>query len=168
MGTEMTFKPYMAEFIGVMAVVDLQLKKGRKTYKFSVLVEATSFGNDGIGSYECHGFKGNDRGSDYVEEYEITDIIADEPINYPGGMDVMKEDIYRNDDLYEKINESLMGKVEDIVAVEEQECEDSCEQWDTGLCPICGEKIKIIGETKDGRFIGSCNDAFTADQWSAE
>jgi hypothetical protein len=29
------------------------------------------------------------------------------------------------------------------------------------ICPICGEKdITIIGETIDGRAIGSCKDAF--------
>ncbi len=33
------------------------------------------------------------------------------------------------------------------------------------LCPICGEKIRIAGEIKDGRLVGSCKDAFTIDQW---
>lgn len=35
------------------------------------------------------------------------------------------------------------------------------------LCPICGEHITIIGETKNGRLIGSCHDAFTQKQWDA-
>ncbi len=29
-----------------------------------------------------------------------------------------------------------------------------------GLCPVCGETADIIGETTDGRLIGSCKDAF--------
>ncbi len=34
------------------------------------------------------------------------------------------------------------------------------------LCPICGEKIVLMpGETKDGRLIGSCGDAFTEKQF---
>jgi hypothetical protein len=28
------------------------------------------------------------------------------------------------------------------------------------LCPICGQRITIVGTTKDGRAIGSCGDAF--------
>jgi len=36
---------------------------------------------------------------------------------------------------------------------------------DFNLCPICGEKIQITGETKDGRIIGSCKDAFTMEQF---
>jgi hypothetical protein len=39
---------------------------------------------------------------------------------------------------------------------------------ETGLCPICGEKIKLIGKTVDGRPIGSCQDAFTFKQWLAD
>lgn len=34
-----------------------------------------------------------------------------------------------------------------------------------GLCPICGAAIRLIGETTDGRLIGSCRDAFTEEQW---
>ena len=34
------------------------------------------------------------------------------------------------------------------------------------LCPICGVKVSIIGNTKDGRLIGSCRDAFTLEQWT--
>ena len=37
----------------------------------------------------------------------------------------------------------------------------------TGLCPICGAQIKIIGITTDDRLIGSCHDAFTLAQWLA-
>lgn len=33
------------------------------------------------------------------------------------------------------------------------------------LCPVCGEKITITGETKDGRDIGSCGDAFKKQPW---
>lgn len=35
-------------------------------------------------------------------------------------------------------------------------------------CPICGDIVVIIGKTKDGRLIGSCNDAFMADQWNSK
>jgi len=34
-----------------------------------------------------------------------------------------------------------------------------------GLCPICGEFVYLVGETKDGRLVGSCKDAFTQSQW---
>lgn len=37
----------------------------------------------------------------------------------------------------------------------------------SGLCPICGEKIHLSGRTKDNRYIGSCQDAFTLEQWIA-
>jgi hypothetical protein len=60
-----------------------------------------------------------------------------------------------------------------------------CEQWVNGsrygayhlhpesleraegirLCPICGVPVNLIGHTKDGRLIGSCQDAFTLEQW---
>lgn len=33
------------------------------------------------------------------------------------------------------------------------------------LCPICGQVIKLTGETTDGRVIGSCYDAFRAEQY---
>lgn len=36
----------------------------------------------------------------------------------------------------------------------------------TDLCPICGEAITITGKTTDGRLIGSCRDAFTAEKWA--
>lgn len=34
-----------------------------------------------------------------------------------------------------------------------------------GLCPICGKMVTVINVTKDGRPIGSCQDAFTIKQW---
>jgi hypothetical protein len=34
-----------------------------------------------------------------------------------------------------------------------------------GLCPVCGVKVTITGETTDGRLIGSCQDAFTVRRW---
>lgn len=37
----------------------------------------------------------------------------------------------------------------------------------SGLCPVCGEHVRITGGTTDGRLIGECKDAFTADQWLA-
>jgi len=37
-----------------------------------------------------------------------------------------------------------------------------------GLCPVCGEEVKIIGLTQDGRLIGNCKDAFTFDKWMEE
>jgi putative intracellular protease/amidase len=41
------------------------------------------------------------------------------------------------------------------------------EQEENGrkLCPICGAMVSLTGETTDGRLIGSCKDAFTAEQW---
>lgn len=35
-----------------------------------------------------------------------------------------------------------------------------------GLCPICGERIRLTGQhTSNGRLIGTCGDAFTLRQW---
>lgn len=34
-----------------------------------------------------------------------------------------------------------------------------------GLCPICGDLVYLLGETKDGRLVGSCHDAFWMKQW---
>jgi hypothetical protein len=39
------------------------------------------------------------------------------------------------------------------------------ERRQRGLCPICGERIRLVGNTTDGRLIGSCMDAFTGRQW---
>jgi len=37
-----------------------------------------------------------------------------------------------------------------------------------GLCPICGVTVHIIDVTKDGRLVGSCQDAFTVERWVSE
>ena len=42
------------------------------------------------------------------------------------------------------------------------------EHKSSGLCPICGEHILIMGMTKDGRLIGSCGDAFTQERWEED
>jgi len=34
-------------------------------------------------------------------------------------------------------------------------------------CPICGVFIGIIGNTLDGRLVGTCHDAFTVKQWKS-
>ena len=34
-----------------------------------------------------------------------------------------------------------------------------------GLCPVCGERIRLVGNTTDGRYTGSCGDAFSPRQW---
>ena len=34
-----------------------------------------------------------------------------------------------------------------------------------GLCPVCGDSVRIIGRTIDNRLIGSCRDAFTLVRW---
>lgn len=35
-----------------------------------------------------------------------------------------------------------------------------------GLCPICGDSVLITRTiTSNGRWVGSCGDAFTPDQW---
>jgi hypothetical protein len=36
---------------------------------------------------------------------------------------------------------------------------------DVRLCPVCGERVHLIGETADSRLIGSCRDAFTRVKW---
>ena len=45
-------------------------------------------------------------------------------------------------------------------------CKQCKETWHLpSLCPICGERVELNGETKDGRLVGSCGDAFTRNQW---
>jgi len=39
------------------------------------------------------------------------------------------------------------------------------ERRQQALCPVCGERIRLVGNTTDGRYIGSCGDAFSARQW---
>ena len=38
---------------------------------------------------------------------------------------------------------------------------------ETGLCPVCGESVHIVGLTTDGRIYATCKDAFTLAQWQA-
>ena len=37
-----------------------------------------------------------------------------------------------------------------------------------GLCPVCGEKVEIIGLTTNDRLIGTCRDAFTFEKWNED
>jgi hypothetical protein len=39
------------------------------------------------------------------------------------------------------------------------------ERRQRGLCPVCGERVGLAGNAKDGRYIGTCADAFTPRQW---
>jgi len=39
-------------------------------------VENCSVGNDGIGAYEYWGIRGYDKGTDFVEDFNITDIVV--------------------------------------------------------------------------------------------
>jgi hypothetical protein len=41
------------------------------------------------------------------------------------------------------------------------------ERRQRGLCPVCGARIRLSGDTTDGRFIASCQDAFTRVAWRA-
>ncbi len=35
------------------------------------------------------------------------------------------------------------------------------ERRQRGLCPVCGARIRLVADTTDGRYVGSCGDAFT-------
>lgn len=35
------------------------------------------------------------------------------------------------------------------------------------LCPVCGKKVTLKDDTRDGRVVGSCGDAFTLEAWLA-
>lgn len=48
-----------------------------KDRELTVTASIESIGNSGIGAYECHGYRGYDRGVDFVEEYEIDAIEVD-------------------------------------------------------------------------------------------
>lgn len=39
------------------------------------------------------------------------------------------------------------------------------ERRQRGLCPVCGERVRLEGNTANGRYIASCGDAFTPRQW---
>lgn len=41
------------------------------------------------------------------------------------------------------------------------------ERRQRGLCPVCGERVQLTGDTADKRYIGSCGDAFWPNQWRA-
>ena len=41
------------------------------------------------------------------------------------------------------------------------------ERCQRGLCPVCGARIRLVADTTDGRYVGSCGDAFTVAQWRA-
>lgn len=47
-----------------------------ETYNVDFVATNIYIGNDGIGSYEFWGMKGNDRGHDFVEEFSISDLKA--------------------------------------------------------------------------------------------
>lgn len=47
-------------------------------------------------------------------------------------------------------------------------CEEDLASGDTGLCPVCGERVYLTGWTTDGRTIGSCGDAFECLPWAEE
>jgi hypothetical protein len=39
------------------------------------------------------------------------------------------------------------------------------ERRQRGLCPVCGERVSLTGNTRDGRYIATCGDAITPRQW---
>jgi len=41
-------------------------------------------------------------------------------------------------------------------------------KWPENLCPVCGESVRLTGQTTDGRVIGSCGDAFKREAWEAD
>jgi hypothetical protein len=47
---------------------------GDTEYDVEFEAENIKIGNDGIGGYEFWGFKGTDKGTDFVEEYEIGNL----------------------------------------------------------------------------------------------
>ncbi len=47
-----------------------------KDREYDIEFEATDIevGNDGIGGYECWGYRGYDKGRDYVEDFKVEDL----------------------------------------------------------------------------------------------
>lgn len=72
-------------------------------YEIQAKVE---FGNDGIGAYECHGFKGFDRGKTVIDEIIIESIKNDK-----GNLD--HENFNASDDLIWKIETKAFERLED-------------------------------------------------------
>lgn len=54
--------------------VEVRFGGGYREYEIELDVDVA---NDGIGAYECHGFRGVDHGTDYVEGWNIEGISHD-------------------------------------------------------------------------------------------
>lgn len=82
---------------------------------FTVEITDVRWENDGIGAYECHGFKGFDRGTNYIDDFSTGKVLKN-------GVECTAEEsasicdmLYDNDEFMKK----LEAKYQDEYAREE-------------------------------------------------
>ncbi len=82
-------------------------------------VDILSIGNTGIGSYECHGTRGYDKGHDYVEDWRIT-LIRDahgDPLP-KDEQDRLALEIEGDDAMIEYIQNDLDERLDDMADID--------------------------------------------------
>jgi hypothetical protein len=87
--------------------------------------QITSTANDGIGSYEYWGCKGFDRGRDYVEEFELSDITVDGKVPDEDTKYLVEETAAEDETISNMICEKL-----EMAAADREEDEDEHERED--------------------------------------
>jgi len=57
-------------------VIDIKTEMLIRDREYEIEFDATNIevGNDGIGGYECWGYRGYDKGRDYVEDFKIANL----------------------------------------------------------------------------------------------
>jgi len=62
--------------------VKMKTGGGEVTYDISVSIEITEVVNEGKGPYEYWGDTGVDKGSDYIQDFEVKDVESNEGIEF--------------------------------------------------------------------------------------
>jgi hypothetical protein len=87
-----------------------------KHASFVILFDASNpiFDNDGIGAYECNGYRGYDKGNDFISEFEVSDLQAysDRQDKYvtpsPKLKELILDHLLGETELFDEIAEVLM------------------------------------------------------------
>jgi hypothetical protein len=85
-------------------------------------VDVDDLGNDGIGPYECHGYRGYDHGRDYVEDFTIVAVrdAYGEPLPKKEQADIIHA-IGNDDALIEGIQTDLDERLGDMMDNDDEE-----------------------------------------------
>lgn len=90
-----------------------------KDREYDIEFEATDIevGNDGIGGYECWGYRGYDKGRDYVEDFKIEGLKVFRCGRKIRVTPKLQEHIERvvkyNDDVFEELTERYLNEEPD-------------------------------------------------------